>query len=80
MRVGDLAADRRQRNGGQHEDRDRQRDFRAGVFRAEAEQDQHRQHLANEIVVEGGEELAPEQRRETPRRISWLNMGRRYIP
>ncbi len=32
------------------------------------EQDQHRQHLANEIVVEGGKELTPEQRRESPRR------------
>ena len=67
MGVGDLAADRRQRDRRQDEDRDGQRDLGAGVLRAEAEQDEHRQHLANEIVVEGGKKLAPEQRREAPR-------------
>ena len=67
VRVGDLAADRRQRDRGQHEQRDGELDLGALVAAAELEQDQQRQHLAHEIVVEGGEELAPEQRREAPR-------------
>ena len=65
--VGDFAAYRRERNRGQHEDRDGERNLGAGVLCAEAEQDQHRQHLPNEIVVERREKLAPEQRREAPR-------------
>src|SRR5208282_5627271 len=43
--VGDLAADRRERNRRQDEDRDRERDLGAGVFSAESKQDEHRQHL-----------------------------------
>jgi hypothetical protein len=67
VRVGDLAPERRERDRRQNEDHRGEKDFEAAVFPAEAEEDQHRQHVADEIVVEGGEELAPEQRREPPR-------------
>ena len=67
MRIGDLAARRRQQDGGQHEHAHRQSHQRASVFLAKAKQDQHGQHGADEIIVERGEELAPEQRRKTTR-------------
>jgi len=49
-------------------ERNSEGDLGAGVAAAEPEQDQHHQHLADEIVVERRKELAPEQRREPPRR------------
>jgi hypothetical protein len=68
VRIGDLAAERRKRDRGQDENDRREQDFEAGVPAAEAEENEHHQHIADEIVVERGEELAPEQRREPPRR------------
>ena len=67
VRIGDLAAERRERNRRQHESHRGDQDLHAAALAAEAEKDQHDEHVADEIVVEGGEELAPEQRREPPR-------------
>ena len=67
VRIGDLAAERGKRDRRQDERHRGDQDFRAAVAAPEAEQDQHRQHVADEIVVERREELAPEQRREAPR-------------
>ena len=39
--------------------RDGERDLGARVFDPEAKEDQHRQQLANEIIVERRKELAP---------------------
>ena len=68
MRIGDLAPERGKRDRGQDEDDGREQDLEARVLAAEAEENEHRQHVADEIVVEGGKELTPEQRREPPRR------------
>src|SRR5271157_3608275 len=68
MRIGDLAAERRKRDRGQDENDRGEQDLEAGVLAAEAEENEHDQHIADEIVVERREELAPEQRREPPRR------------
>ena len=68
VRIGDLAAERGQGDRGQDERHRGEQDFHAAPVAAEAEQDQHRQHVADEIVVERRKELAPEQRREAPRR------------
>src|SRR5690606_12668691 len=46
------------------EGRGRQRDQRASEFAAERIQQQEDQRVLEEIVAEGGEELAPEQGRE----------------
>ena len=67
VRVGDFAAERRERDRGQHEDGNGERHLGSGVGRAEPEQDHQRQHLAHEIIVERREELAPKKRREAPR-------------
>ena len=67
VRIGDLASERRERDGRQNEDHRGEENLQAAVLPAEAEEDQHRQHVADEIVVEGRKELAPEQRREPPR-------------
>ena len=66
--IGDLAPERGKGDRGQDEDDGCEQDLEARVLAAEAEENEHRQHVADEIVVEGGEELAPEQRREPPRR------------
>ena len=69
MRIGDLPAERRKRDRGEDEERSiASEDLEAGVRPAEAEENEHHQHIADEIVVERREELAPEQRREAPRR------------
>ena len=65
MGIRHLAAKAGEQEGGQDEDGDRQGDERSASF-AEAKQDHQRQHLADEIVVEGRKELAPEERRKTP--------------
>ena len=65
--ISDLAARRRQQDGGQHEHAHRQSDQRARLFLAKAKQNEHGQHGTDEIVVERGEELAPEQRRKSAR-------------
>ena len=67
VRIGDLAAEGRKRDRRQDERHRGDQDLDAAAVSAEAEQDQHRQHVADEIVVERREELAPEQRREAPR-------------
>ena len=77
--VGDLAAERRQRDLGQGEDRDRQRDLRPDVLGREAEEDHHRQHLADEVVVERGKELTPKERCEAPRTHQCRKHGRRAL-
>ena len=68
MRIGDLAAERGQGDRRQDEDDQREQDLEARILSPEAEENEHRQHVADEIVVERGEELAPEQRREPSRR------------
>ena len=67
VRIGDFASEGGKRDRRQDEHHRRDQDFRAAVLRAEAEQDQHGQHVADEIVVKRRKELAPEQRREAPR-------------
>jgi hypothetical protein len=64
MRIGDLAPECGKGDRGQNEDDGREQDLEARVLAAEAEENEHRQHVADKIVVERGEELAPEQRRE----------------
>ena len=63
--VGNLAAGRGEENRGQDEQPKRDGDQRPGLFLAQLEQDDHRQHVADEIVIEGREKLGPEQRGET---------------
>ena len=53
VRIGDLAPERRQDQRGRDEEADGERDQRTGLPLAKAEEDQHRQHLADKIVVEG---------------------------
>ena len=65
--VGDLAADRGEDEEREDEDRPGERDQRLGVLSRHLEQDQEDQRGFQKIVVEGAEELAPEQRRETSR-------------
>ena len=62
--VGDLAAQPRQEEERADEHRRRQRHQRLAVTDARREQDQEHQRVLEEVVVEGREELAPEQRRE----------------
>ena len=48
-----------------------------GQLLAEPEQDQEDQRIAQEIIAESREELAPEQRRETARqkqRLAWYRL------
>ncbi len=52
VRIGDLAAERGKWDRRQDEHHRGDQDFRAAVAASEAEQDQHRQHVADEIVVE----------------------------
>ena len=77
MGVGDLAAQRRQEQCRRDENPDREGDERARLLLAQPEQDEHGQHLAHEIVVEGREELAPEQRRKAARRHELAEHHRR---
>ena len=65
--VGDLAAEAGEHEIGRDQDAARQRDQRAAVAGAALEQDHEDQRRFQEIVVEGGAKLAPEQRREPPR-------------
>src|SRR5690348_212563 len=53
---------------GEDENDCREEDLEAGALSAEPEENEHDQHVADEIVVERREELTPEQRREAPRR------------
>ena len=64
--IGDLATKRGENDRGQHEDADRQRDQCARLLAppSRKEQEQHREDVADEIVVEGREKLAPEEWRE----------------
>ena len=72
--VGQLAAERREDEERRDEDDAGQRDQHPGVAArhlsraGDAEQDQHGQRVLQEVVVESGAELAPEQRRKPPRR------------
>ena len=68
MRIRDLPAERGEGDRGEDENDGREEDLEAGVLPAEAEENEHDQHVADEIVVERREELTPEQRREAPRR------------
>ena len=65
--VGELPAEARQKKEGCDEDRaaERHQHFAGGA--AELEQDQDDEGVLEEIVVEGSEELAPEERRKTAR-------------
>src|SRR5262245_4614468 len=65
--VGDLAAERGQDEERKNEYCARERDQRLGILGGELEQDQERERVLQEVVVEGAEELAPEQRRKPPR-------------
>ena len=64
--VGQFAAKRRKQQEGGHEDGARQRDQRCRLVRGEREEDEEDQRVLQEIVVEGRQELRPEQRRKTP--------------
>ena len=77
MGIRDLAAQRRQEQGRGDEDPHRQSDQRTRRLLAQPEEDEHGQHLAHEIVVKGGKELAPEQGRKTPRRHQLAEHDRR---
>src|SRR6202011_4634866 len=65
--IGELAAESGKNKKRSNQDRPAQsgQDFPAGG--AELEHNQDDQRIPEEIVVEGGEELAPEDRREAPR-------------
>src|SRR5215475_8611923 len=60
-----LAAQCRQDKVRQNEDGPGDRDQRVRVRSRQLEQDEKNQRILEKIVVEGAEELAPEQRRET---------------
>ena len=64
--VGEFAADRRQKKERRDEGRAGERNERRAAL-GRMRQDQENQGVLQEIVVEGGEELTPEQWRETPR-------------
>ncbi len=72
--VGKLAAERGEDEERRNEHDAGKRDQRGGVLAAggahaaEPEQDQHAQRVLQEVVVERGAELTPEQRRKPPRR------------
>jgi hypothetical protein len=63
--VSDLAAERRQEEVRRDEDRTRERNERLAAG-PHMEQDQEDDRVLQEVVVEGGEKLAPEQWREAP--------------
>ena len=65
--VGQLAAERGEKEIGRDEDRGGERDQRLRVRAADVEQDEKDQRVLEEIVAERGEELTPEQGREAPR-------------
>ncbi|CDX61376.1 hypothetical protein MPL1032_390012 [Mesorhizobium plurifarium] len=65
--VGDLAAQRRKQQEGGHEDGAGQRHQRRGLILRQGEENEEHQRVLQEIVVEGREELRPEERREAPR-------------
>ncbi len=52
-----------------------ERDERLALLAADLEQDQQNQRVLEEIIVEGREELAPEQRREAARGEKRLRHG-----
>jgi hypothetical protein len=62
--VGHLAADAREQEEGRNEEPARQRHQRLAMRAGELVQDDEDQRVLEEIVVEGGEELRPEQRGE----------------
>lgn len=66
--VGDLAAQRRQEQERRHEHGAGQRDQRGGLIGSQCEEDQEHQRVLEEIVVESGQKLRPEERREAPRK------------
>jgi hypothetical protein len=69
--VGDLAAERGEEEVRRDEDRAGKRDQRL-AFRSDMEQDQEYDRVFQEVVVKGGKELTPEQRREAPGQHQWL--------
>ena len=62
--VGELAAESRQQKKRRDKDAARQCHQGLACLAADLEQDQQGERVLQEIVVEGREELAPEQRRE----------------
>jgi hypothetical protein len=64
--VRQLATQPGEEKEGCDEDGTTQRDQHFAAGGAELEQDENDQRVAEEIVVEGGEELAPEERRKPP--------------
>ena len=64
--VGDLAAKRGQQQEGRHEDGPRQSDQRSRLIGGQREKNQEHQRVLEEIVIEGGQELRPEQGRKAP--------------
>ena len=65
--VGDLAAERGQEEIRRDEHRARERDQRLAMRAADMEQNEKDERILEEIIVECGKELRPEQRREAPR-------------
>ena len=66
MRIGELPREAGEKYRRQDENADGERDQRPRIGRAETEEDERRQQVADEIIVEGGKELAPEEPREPP--------------
>src|SRR6202045_5211219 len=64
MPIRHFAAKPREEKRGSHESAKREGDQRASLRFAEPEQDQRGEHVAHEIIVEGGKKLAPEKTRE----------------
>src|SRR6516225_10001093 len=65
--ISELAAEGRQQKKRRDKNAARQCHQRLGCLAADLEQDQQGERVLQEIVVEGREELAPEQWREAPR-------------
>src|ERR1700724_3632385 len=64
MSIRHFSAKPREEKRGSHESAKREGDQRASLRFAKPEQDQRGEHVAHEIIVEGGKKLAPEQTRE----------------
>ncbi len=78
--VGELAAERRQKEGRQYEQGSRERRGGASFLFAELEEHDKRQRVLEEVVAERGEELAPKHGRETPRPHQRGDHGKHLLP
>ena len=79
MRIADLAPEPGQHDRRQHENADGEANQGAGFLCAKPKQQEHGEHVADEIIVEGGQKLAPEQRRKAARAQKLEEHHRRLV-